>query len=375
VIRGGWGLFYQRTQFGVTDRYFTSGVYADSFTVSFPANNIDPGPSNGRFPTDPMLAYVQTNGLTVNRTLLNQLYPVGVRQKNAGTVALDDPDRHRPYNNQFTLGFQHQLSSSTALTVDYVRNLTRDLLILKDLNPGVRVNTSRTGAVNRVNPAFVTSVTTPINDGWQNYNSLQMQIEKRFSNRYSFRTAYTLAKGWGNVGADNGTVTTQVLDDLKLELNEGPTAVDRRHTLVSSGTVEIPRTGGLRLAVTSKFNTGTAFSITDSTTDPDRNGILTDFIPAGTYSGVGPMAITVESAGGRNGAYGPNRYQLDGRFSYRFKIRDTAGLEAYTELLNITNYTSFSNPSGDRRTASTFLVRTGTSGVPRSVQFGTRFNF
>ena len=375
VIRGGWGLFYQRTQFGVTDRYFTSGVFADSFTVSFPANNIDSGPSNGRFPTDPMLAYVQANGLTVNRTLLNQLYPAGALQKNAGTVALDDPNRHRPYNNQLSLGFQQQLSASMALTVDFVRNLTRDLIILKDLNPGVRVDTSRTGTVNRVDKNFVTTVTSPVNLGWQNYNSLQMQLEKRFSHHYSFRTSYTLAKGRGNVAADNGTVNTQVLDDLKLNLNEGPTSVDRRHTLTSSGTLDIPHTGGLKFALTSKFNTGTAFTITDSSSDPDRNGILTDPIAAGTYTGAGPLGITVENVGGRNGAYGPNRYQLDGRITYRFKLGEKSALEAYSELLNITNYESFTNPSGDRRTASTFLVRTATSGVPRSIQFGSRFNF
>ncbi len=375
VIRGGWGLFYQRTQFGVTDRYFTSGVYANSFTVSFPANNIDSGPSNGRFPADPMLAYVQTNGLTINRALLNQLYPAGALNKNAGTVALDDPARHRPYNNQFSLGFQQQLGGTMALTVDYIRNLTRDLIVPNDLNPGLRVNTSRTGTVTRVNPNFVTSVTSPVNVGQQNYNSLQVQLEKRFSKHYSFRTAYTLAKGWGNVSADNGTVTTQLLDDLRLSLNEGPTSVDRRHTLTASGTLDVPHTGGMRLALTSKFNTGSPFSITDSSSDPDRNGILTDYLPIGAYSGAGPLGRTVHTVSGRNGAYGPNRYQMDGRFSYRFKLGEKKTLDVYSEVLNMTNYTSFSNPGGDQRTASTFLVLTGTTGVPRSIQFGSRFAF
>ena len=99
VFRGGWGLFFQRTQFGNTSRYFTSGPYADSFTVSFPANNIDSGPSRGQLPTDPMLSWVQANGLTINRAYLNSLYPAGATQKNAGAVSLDDPDRHRPYSS------------------------------------------------------------------------------------------------------------------------------------------------------------------------------------------------------------------------------------------------------------------------------------
>src|SRR5207249_613327 len=97
VVRGGWGLFFQRTQYGVTNPYSTSGVFSDSFTASFPADNIDPGPSAGRLPTDPMLAYVQANGLTVNRTLLNQMFPPGSQLKNSGTVRLDDPARRTPY--------------------------------------------------------------------------------------------------------------------------------------------------------------------------------------------------------------------------------------------------------------------------------------
>ena len=47
VIRGGWGQFYQKTPFAFLTGVVSSGVFSDSFTVSFPANNIDPGPSAG----------------------------------------------------------------------------------------------------------------------------------------------------------------------------------------------------------------------------------------------------------------------------------------------------------------------------------------
>ena len=40
----------------------------------------------------------------------------------------------------------------------------------------------------------------------------------------------------------------QVLDDLNLDLNEGPTNLDRRHNLVVSGMATIPRTGGLTVS-------------------------------------------------------------------------------------------------------------------------------
>jgi hypothetical protein len=76
------------------------GVFSDSFTQSFPANNADPGPSLGNMPTDPMLV----GGPTVNRTLLNRQYPAGSRIRNTGNVTLDNADRVIPYTDQLTAG-------------------------------------------------------------------------------------------------------------------------------------------------------------------------------------------------------------------------------------------------------------------------------
>ena len=71
VIRGGYGIFYNRTILGAVDDTLEFGKYTSSAVVQFPTNSADPGPSAGRFPTDPYLV----NGPFVNRTLLNQSYP------------------------------------------------------------------------------------------------------------------------------------------------------------------------------------------------------------------------------------------------------------------------------------------------------------
>ena len=136
-----------------------------------------------------------------------------------------------------------------------------------------------------------------------------------------------------------------------------------------------PETGGLKVAITSKFLTGSPFTLNDTSFDLDRNGLSNEYLPAGTYSGTGPLGVTVNTTGTRNGAHGPNRYQMDGRFSYRFRTGERKTLDVYAEVLNMTNYTSFSNPSGDRRTPATFLIFTATQSLPRSVQFGSRFAF
>ena len=141
VIRGGWGVFFQRTLFTTTSPYSLSGVYSDSFTATFPANNRDAGPSAGRLPSEAMLLTYPV----VNRTLLNQMFPVGTLQRNVGTVRLDNPNRRNPYTHQFSVGYERQFGGQMSISVDYLRKQLREMLVQVDLNPGLRVNTTRTG--------------------------------------------------------------------------------------------------------------------------------------------------------------------------------------------------------------------------------------
>ena len=55
VIRGGYGRFFDKTHFELIGGIYTGTVFATSFNRSFPLNNFDPGPRNGKFPTDPFL--------------------------------------------------------------------------------------------------------------------------------------------------------------------------------------------------------------------------------------------------------------------------------------------------------------------------------
>jgi hypothetical protein len=102
-----------------------AGVYSDSFTVNCPATNIDPGPSQGRLPTDAFLV----NGPVVNRALLSAMFPPGTRRKNSGNVNFDSPDRRTPYTRQASVGYERQLSGTMAVRADYIRNDLRDLRV------------------------------------------------------------------------------------------------------------------------------------------------------------------------------------------------------------------------------------------------------
>jgi len=145
---------------------------------------------------------------------------------------------------------------------------------------------------------------------------------------------------------------------------------------VLNSRVEVPRVKGLTVSALLRIMSGRPFTITDSNVDADRNGSLSDPLPAGTYSGVGQNALTVKNSGGRNGAYGPHYAQMDVRLGYRLRLRGNRTLDIFAEEFNVTNHVNFSNPSGDRR-LTTFLIGNALvgGGFPRQLQVGTRLGF
>jgi hypothetical protein len=242
----------------------------------------------------------------------------------------------------------------------------------------VRTSTSRTARVVRIHPEFPAGVFTQINVGETDYDALQFAVEKRFSANWSSRVSYTLSRGRGNFdGTGSGpTSPYQLLDDMRLELNQGPLGTDRRHNLVVSGSAIVPATRGLTVSWIARALSGSPFTLTDSTTDPDRNGVFQEPLEAGTYEGEGPNAISADFASERNGARGPAFFQLDMRLGYRLRIGEGRTLDVFGELYNLTDRANFANPTGNRRSQN-FLVLTDLrdGAVPRTGQIGVRFGF
>jgi hypothetical protein len=375
VIRGGYGRFFDKTHFDIISAIVTAGAYSSSFIASFPANAADPGPSRGELPSDPFLR----NGPTVDRALLAQLFPPGSRVRNTGNVSLDNAARRIPSTDQLSIGFERAMGPHLSVSADYVHAFGRDQFMTLDLNPGVRVDTTRTGRIVRQDPAFVSSVFTRVNTGRTDYDALQLQVERRWAGRHRFRVSYTLSHSRGNTGGVTVPAVPaspfQYLDDMRLEANQGPTDTDLRHNLVLSGSAVVPRTGGLTVGAVVRALSGRPFTLLDTSVDADRNGVLFDPLPPGTYSGTGPNAFTVENAGGRNGARGPGFFQADVRLGYRFRMGQRR-LEVFAEVFNLTNRANFELAAADRRSTD-FLTYTAlrAGAVPRTGQVGVRFTF
>jgi hypothetical protein len=334
------------------------------------------------------------NGPVVNRALLNTLFPAGTLGRNTGTVFIDNPDRKVPNVQQATLGYERQLSQQMAATIDYVHSSNRDQLINFDLNPAVRATTSRTD--NRITytdlnnlagqlglSPFLNPVVTRRNEGSSQFDGVNFSLEKRFSNHWASRISYAIGYARGNSEANQTADNNyQVLGDPQLDRNFGPLDGDRRHNLVLSGRVEVPRTGGLTVSGVYRYLSGRAMSLYSSAVDADRNGRLFDLLPAGHYCGQGANAFCTDYDGRRNGGTGPSYQQTDMRFGYRLRPRKQNTVELNFELFNIFNIANFDNPGptafGADQRLTDFLILTalrGGNGQPRAAQFSVRLGF
>ena len=89
----------------------------------------------------------------------------------------------------------------------------------------------------------------------------------------------------------------------------------------------------------------------------------------------------VKYLGGRNGAIGPDSFQVNLRTGWRGRVRENQAIELFLDIFNITNRVNFDNPiaaNSDRRLPSAFLVLTnlaGGGGFPRQAQIGFRYTF
>jgi hypothetical protein len=248
-----------------------------------------------------------------------------------------------------------------------------------NIRQGSDVLRAATAALQATYPNFAPFsgvVTMPENVGRTDYDALMLQVEKRYSQNYSARLAYTLAYSRGNTPGGGVPISGfQVLDDLNLDLNQGPTSFDQRHNLVFSGTARIPGTGGLTVAMVARVLSGAPFTLVDGNVDPDRNGTIAEPLAAGRFSGLGEDAYTVENRSRRNGAYGPGFAKVDLRLGYQIELFGQR-LDLFGEVFNATDRVNFANPNGNQA-ASDFLRLTGysPSTTPRTFQLGARLQF
>jgi hypothetical protein len=106
-----------------------------------------------------------------------------------------------------------------------------------------------------------------------------VRLDKRFADRFMFLVSYTLSKADNNLGG--------IIQANSPGLDWGPADNDRRHMLVSSGSVLLP--AGVNLGAVWTFRSTMPFSA-GAGLDLDGDGATTDYVP-GTSANQGNRGL------------------------------------------------------------------------------------
>jgi outer membrane receptor protein involved in Fe transport len=399
VVRGGYGRFYDRFQLGFYQDFFLDAVtITQGFLVRFP----DAGVNQKLF-----FDVAQANGITTLAGLRDFL----VRQieSGAGTVlntapTVDNPNRKQAYVDSLSLGAEHEVLPGLSIALDLIHNENKDTLLLVDLNPFSQARGGRPN-VSILNGRRVTlgSISSYVNAGKSEYDSLQLALKKRFTGRYGGRLSYTWSRSSGNYGnAGAGTATAYfqtrtasgynfdtgqwIGEPLDLNLddprNDGqPVNWLREHNLVLSGSYQVPHTGwrnarGLTLSGIFSYLSGDRTTIV--TNDRLDNGNRAP-APAGTYNASPPSDIGlggVSFDGTFFGAEQPDFKRLDLALRYDLPLVREVSLALTGEIYNATSEENFLSVGNNIFGTAGFLTPTSTYNPGgRQYQFGVRLGF
>ena len=262
VIRGGFGLFYGPVQGGAVNGNSTprSGFDASTTWVSSLDSITPRNPLSNPFPD----GFVRASGSSLGlATLLGQ------------SVAVMDPDRSTPYSEQWNLDIQHSLPGNWVIEAAYAGSrglhlfgpLQFDQLPDQALTQGDSLRTLVTnpffgqvqtgtlgasqvqrGQLLRPFPQFTGVVGGNSSYGASTYHSLQLKLERRFSQGLSLMASYTFSKvmddvlastaGAGFPGESFGDGGLQNYQNRSLE--RAPAQFDTPHYLALNGIWELP---------------------------------------------------------------------------------------------------------------------------------------
>jgi Carboxypeptidase regulatory-like domain/TonB dependent receptor len=385
-----------RAGYGVSIIPFPDNQYAYNFPVKQnnqfnPPNSFAPaGSMDAGFPA-PITATIPPDGIIPADTSLlkNQQYNVVPLDLSEGKV------------HSWNVAFQRQLPWRFAIELAYVANRAHGVLARLDLNAGLVPGLDNAGR-----PYFAPFGRTATSLGWTKtdtrYDSLQVKLDRRFSNGLLWTTSYTLGRAKDYVN-DNGTISTPA----NVGLSYGLAEFDRKHSLVTSFVYDMPfykDANGLARAILGGWQVAGIFVVQSglpidiqmaganlrapgNQQRPDLTGsqrVIGDIGPGQLYFDTSvyaaPPANTFGNMVRDDGPRGPHYVNLDASLVKRIKLNGRIAAELRVDAFNLTNTPHFNTPGaavdGANRTFGnpTFGQITSSFGE-RFLRFGARVTF
>jgi hypothetical protein len=284
----------------------------------------------------------------------------------------------RGYFESYNITLQRELPGNMLGAIGYVGTHAVKLQTSVDLNYGQLGGGTASQPLAFV-PDYSTGITSPLPWGADKYNSLQAQLQKRFSSGLSFQSAYTYSKDIG--------MNTSILIPQYIQRDDYTTSLDRTHHFVMTAAYQLPFGKGKSFAnhgvaaailggwsVNGVFNhySGTPFTVSSSASSCNcpGNSQTANLVNATGVTKVGggilgtnatgaslqdaylnplafaPVTGAVFGTGGFDQERGPGNTNLDTGLFRTFRITERFHFQLRAETMNVSNTPHFSNPSG-----------------------------
>ena len=323
----------------------------------------------------------------------------GTSKVPASSAQAAEFNQHASYIKSWNASIQQELSPNTRLQIAYVGNHGEHLI-----GPAININ-EFSGYYYTHGPfANFGSISYTSAMATESYDSLQVTLTHRFSNRWSVNANYNYSHCLDDEPQAFGSYTYPP-DPM---LDYGPCDNDIRQFLnfnyiyAAPSVPHIPYAigGGWQFNGITTMRSGRPYSVTCGCNPFEGlGGTLADSalgvsrtpsnynLPnhqLNINAWYAPPTETIGN-GGRNQMWGADAFNWDVGIMKHFKVRENQNLEFRAEFFNIANTPQFSTPASSIATPSTFGVSTSTigpastvvsaSGTQRSFQLALKYNF
>jgi hypothetical protein len=369
ALRGGYGLYFDRTLVGIAlQNAFVNPPFAFTAVVSA---------TGGSGPT---LSNPTAGAARDNEILVPNL------------IAMS-PDFKVPRTHQWSVGVQHELPWGFVTDIAYVGSAGRDLLRAYDIN---QTPAGVLGATNAARPyRGWGNITLRATDATSTYNALQMSLSRRYRNGVQVNVNYTLSK----VETDSPSDRSDVAQDINnLEAERAVASYDRTHIFGANYVIDLPFytdesnklkwnfLGGWQISGYTRYESGVPLTITQSANTMNSTGNI-QRRPNLTGEPEGPKTIeqwfntaafalpaaNTFGSSPRSVVRGPYRHITDLALFKNFIVTDRVRLQYRLEAFNVFNHTNFTGVGTVLGTPS-FGRLTGAA-EPRLVQMGLKVTF
>jgi hypothetical protein len=387
IIRGGYGMFYERIQ--------GNDVY-----------NMGPNPPFGFSPNLSNVFFSSPNVSSLNgQEATVPIFPASI-------TALAYTDYKLPVSAQWNFGIQHQLTQGAVLGVEYVGNGDYHQRDEREIND-VPLSDPNRGAIGGIpgDGHYTVNLDRPYlgysnivlgeNAGNTHYESLQVNFRVENQHGLTFQAAYTWSHSLGIAPGGGGDFNT-LSDPYNRYYDYGPTGLDRRQILVLNYIYDLPIfrndkgvkgsiLGGWEFAGITLMQTGLPLNVTLSlpydnlglggnTTDrPNTAGALTypqtvgQWFNTAAFTAPAPLAFGDAQSGDIRGP-GRINFNLSMYKNFRLWERNGGGnLQFRADFYNAFNHTELDGVNTSFG-SSTFGQVTSTYD-PRRIELGLKLRF